>query len=382
LTIIGKLMRMWKIYNTKSLVRLLELSGLLLALSLGGCRSPQDPHLRISSYFGSVGPMQFVDPNNLGRHSYYLDHQLGEVTGMVYTCRAGFIDLGHLREAADRTAHVYRLVYQNIMQGDKEFSFRVIEPSVYHLSLDYPPQWSDLSAREKQAIARQMALKLGREIAHTSLIWHEMITWFGFASSGLFPEQISSFSWEDPYSDALGTVLAVQALSKGGLYDQTMTDLINKKLRELEVQPPHVAHQAYKKVEGQWFAGGLYFFVKMNKRNFDVGLANQQLIPWLVPGMCLEAQPEPCLVPRVQTEDLFGFTIELTLDPRIMEKAKIYDWLALQKNQRLKPSEHFPLLLDKIVEDARRQYGPPVDAPILDGQAHGDPLTGETNAIQ
>lgn len=332
-------------------------------MMLAGCENPQKPRLRISSYFGSVGGMQFTDPQDMGEHNY--NSSWSEKNGMVYTCRAGFIDLGHLREGADRTRYAYQVVRRAIMAGKTEVKFKIIEPSEYRLTLNYPADWRRLTEADRQMSARRIALKLGPYIAHRSLIWHEMITWYGFSSVGLFPENISAFSWEDSYSDALGTILAVRAIRQNRPFDQAMTSLIAAALKQLEVRPPEVTMEAFKQVEGQWFEGGMYFFVKMNKRNFDVGLDNGQIVPWLVPHICPDAAPQPCPVPQLTQADLEGFTIDLQLNPRVMEKSKIYQVLGLDGSELIRPSEHFPILLSKIKTEAFEEYGNEIDLPVL-----------------
>lgn len=343
------------------------ISLLILLTFLAGCRNSQEPRLRISSYFGSVGGMEFADPSDLGKHNFAA--QRGEKNGMVYTCKAGFVDLGHVRESADRTAYAYNLIYQNIMMGKTQFSFRIIEPSHYQFSLVYPSDWHNRTGAEQEYAARQVALRLGQDSAHISLIWHEIITWYGFASTGLFSEQISSFSWEDTYSDALGTVIAVEALRQDRPYNEAVTDVLSATLKELDVQSPRVAYQAFKKVEGEWFEGGLYFFVKMNKRNFDTGFVNGQVVPWLVPGICPSGQPKPCHVSRPRKDELFGFTADLKLQPNVMEEGKIYRALELKGNPPLKPAQHFPILLLKIMDEAKTEYGFQVSVPSLHSSA-------------
>jgi len=142
--------------------------------------------------------------------------------------------MGHLREAADRTEYLARLTYQNLMQMDTRFSYRIIEPARYSVNIIYPEDWASLPLSEKERIASELSIQFGQYGAHTSLIWHEMLTWYGFASSGIFSENISSFSWEDPYSDLLGTCLAVEALRHTQYpYEDAMTYLINATMLNL-----------------------------------------------------------------------------------------------------------------------------------------------------
>ena len=89
--------------NKHRLSKLIYSALILSALAvIGGCDMAEGPRPRLGSFFGSPTGMKFPNPEKLGSH--HLKFGMNEKIGMVYTCRAGFIDLGHLREAADRTA--------------------------------------------------------------------------------------------------------------------------------------------------------------------------------------------------------------------------------------------------------------------------------------
>lgn len=319
---------------------------------LSGCHRSHQPRLRLGAFFGSPAGMSFPDPNHLGQHHYA--KASGEKLGMVYTCRGGFIDVGHVREAADRTAYLSDIIYRNLMQGRRTFSFRVIEPSRYHVNLLYPRNWYQLSDEKREAVATEVSILLGQYVARTSLVWHEIVTWYGFSSTWVFSENISAFSCEDTYSDLLGTRLAVQSLRRGRQeYDAAMTALINEALRELGVQPASVAREAAKRIKGQWYSGGYYFFVDMKKRNFDVGLTDGRITPWLVDGICPGAEPQTLPVPDTAFMSNYGFGMEIEIDPRVMEKGKIYRDLALaDRNSRVRPAVDFPVILEHIRNQA------------------------------
>ena len=339
------------------------LISLLLAAALPGCQVDTRPRLRISDYFGSPTEIRFPDPNDLGPHC--LEPCPDEKLGLIYTCKAGFIDLGHLREAADRTHYAAGFIYHNILRNYTNCSTRIIEPSRYHLKILYPHGWRTLPYTERQAIAREISIIYGQYLAHTSLIWHEIITWYGFSSAGIFPENISAFSWEDPYSDVLGTYLGMTALGKSGKsFEKTMEQLIYQTLDKLDAQPSDVAQQAARQVKGEWFEGGYYFFVKMKKRNFDVGLDDGVVTPWLVPGICPDAVPLGCPVPNPGSIlDKYGFKMRLEIDPAVFEKDKIYKHLNLKASERVNPSVHFPRIIEAIRKQAQQLDGSGVDTP-------------------
>lgn len=322
--------------------------GLSIVPLFFGCGASSQPRFRIGTFFGSPTGLEFADPQKLGKHQF--SNGLGEKNGIVYTCKAGFIDIGHLREAADRTAYLAAVTYRNLMFNRDEFSFRVIEPSRYWVKISYPKNWDSLPIEEKEKIAKEASICLGQHFAHTSLIWHEILTWYGFSSVGIFPENISSFSWEDSYSDLLGTQLAAQALFENKQrFDDAMTKLIDEKLEDLDVQPAKVTRQAVKKIKGKWFTGGFYFLVKMKKRNFDVGLDDGFITPCLVPGICPDTEPQLCQAPNLERFYRHGFKMQLEIDPRTMEKSKIYAAIDLDKSAaRIRPQVHFPKILQKI----------------------------------
>lgn len=319
----------------------------LVFISSSGCQRPGEPRLRAGAFFGSPVGMRFTKPENLGKHSF--EFTLNETNGMMYTRKGGFIDIGHVREAADRTAYLRRVTYQNIIRDSRTFSFHVIEPSKYWVTLSYPKNWDDYSIQEKQAIASEVSIELGQYLAHTSLIWHEILTWYGFSSSGIFPDNISAFSWEDTYSDMLGIRLAAQALRDDPQqYDKAMTQLLYQALQELGVQPAHVARQAAKKIENQWYSGGFYFFVNMKRRNYDVGMDDNYITPWLVPGICPDAEPLSIPVSSLESLYKYGFDFNVEIEPKVLEKNRIYHSIDLAKNSRLKPQVDFPRLMEYI----------------------------------
>jgi hypothetical protein len=328
----------------------------LLVLLAGGCYQAGQPRRRIGAFFGSPGGMYFPDPAHLGNHRFGPTSR--EKNGMVYTCRGGFIDIGHVREAADRTCYIEDLISDHLFRNQTEFSFKVIEPSIYQVTITYPPGWHNLQNQEKQSLIHQVSLQMAQSFTHTTLIWHEILTWFGFSSVGIFPERISSFSPEDTYSDLLGIILAGRAIQKP-LYNRAMTQLLNETLQELEVQPPDTARRAAREIEGKWYSGGFYFFVDMKKRNLDTGLGDRPILPWLVPGICPDAEPYPLTAPLLPSPLTGGFEAEIKIFPAETEKYKIYRILNLEPGQPIEPVLHFPVLLEEIRRQEQIHNGSP-----------------------
>ncbi|MBN1816771.1 MAG: DUF4056 domain-containing protein [Sedimentisphaerales bacterium] len=340
--------------------------GLVLFVCfLAGCGGNPPPRLRAGAYFGDFMGMSFPEPGDFGKHSRI--NPLSEKNGMVYTCKAGFVDLAHLREAADRTVYIATLTEHALLKNKPAFSFRCAEPSRYHVALTYPASWSELSSVPKKELASDLAICLGQYLSHTTTVWHEIITWFGFASSGLFSEHLSAFSWEDTYSDLLGIHLARIAISdREHDFNQAMTELIDHELKRLEIQPSPTAQEAVRIIYERWFEGGLYFWLKLNKRNFDVGLDDGEITPWQVPGLCPDAKAESRPVPTLDFLYRNGFSVRVEIAPQEFEKDQILQVCCPDRAcTKIDPVRHFPIILDFIEAQAYQKYGPDVEIPEL-----------------
>src|SRR3972149_8814068 len=230
------------------------------------------PRTRMGCYPCSTLGTDFLDFEELGQHTYRFG--LSEKNGILYTCRGGHIDTAHLRKAADWTAFVAAKTYEKIKESATEFSFKLMESSRYHVKITYPENWDDLSEEQKENITFDTSIRLGEYFVYTATTWHEIITWFGYKCTGiLYSEFASAFTWEDTFSNLLGTYIAAQALrDTEHEYNEAMTLAFERELKKLDVQPSQTAKRAAKKVKGKWFSDNLLFFISMKKRHFDIGL--------------------------------------------------------------------------------------------------------------
>lgn len=341
--------------------------GLLIAafffFSTSGCCSNHRPRLRLGAYFGAPLGIAYPNPDNLGKHCY--TNMWGESIGLVYTAKGGFIDLGHVRDSADRAAYCSRLAYENLIAGKTEFTFRLMEPSKYFVSIKYPENWD--SRIDKEKIAKDISIKIAQYLAYNSMVWHEMITWYGYKYTFLFSEYISSFSWEDIYSDILGIEIAGRALEKDSNdYDSVMTKLIDDEFKRLDVQPVSTAKKAEKKIKGKWYQGTIYPFAKLNKRNFDVGFDDGYVTPWLIPGICDNTEAASIAVPNIDFLSEYGFSIDVKIEPKVRVKQKLLRIVYPDgKGKFIVPSKHFPELMKDIIKKEKLRNGPQVDVPNL-----------------
>jgi len=341
----------------------------LAALSISGCprggiegRSVvPGPRSRIGRYASpSIGTV-FDEPNNIGKHGYLPGGS--EKRGIVYTCKAGHIDLAHMRKSADWTAYLYWNFAERMKKKATTLSFKFREPTRYHIELTYPGYWDEMPQEERDAIIKDVAIRLAEYSAYTGTMWHEMLTWFGFRSTGFYPEFPSAFAWEDTFSDLFGTHIAAKALRDTEHdYDEAMTLALDRELVELGAQPKRVAVRASKSVSGQWFSGDFLFLINMKVRNFDIGIDDGYITPFLVPELaeCEGAEPHAYPVPNLESIGEHGFDVKFELEPREAERKKIFRVLWPERDQwreRLVPTEHFAMIMDYIVKDAVENHG-------------------------
>ena len=298
---------------------------------------------------------------HLGTHGYYFHPW--EKNGIAYTCRGGHIDTMHLRIAADWTAYLAAASYRRLMRGDRGFSFKLLaDRSRHYVRISYPDDWQARPREERQRIAREIALALGPYLAFHLVTWHEILTWHGFRSVGVVPESHSAFSWEDSYSNLLGTIVASRALrDTEHRYNQAVTMALAEELGRLGVQPAGVSQQASRSVRGQWYTGHIGMFLTMKKRGLDIGLDNGLVTPILVPDVpgCTGAEPAAYPAPTLAALAPYGFAAVLEIEPHEWEKGKILRIVYPDGGgKRIRPEVHFAPIMHHIRQEATTRYGP------------------------
>ena len=335
---------------------------LLFLLGASGCQFDGTPRRRLGCYPTSTVGTGFLDPEYLGPHGYRF--KLSEKNGIVYTCEAGHIDVAHLRIAADWTVYLASKSFKCLMKSDAGFSFKLnANYSRYFAQFTYPENWQDLSQKDKEQIAREVSLKLGQYLAFTATTWHEIMTWFGYKCLGIFPEFPSAFSWEDSFSNLLGTHIAAQALrDTDHEFEEAMTLAIDQELEKLGIKSRYTAISASENARGEWFSGYLLYLVDMKRRNFDIGLDDGYVTPTIVPGIlgCEGIQAQSYPVPNLDFLSEYQFSVKIEIEPRDWEKDKILSIVypdAKTRKGRLEPVAHFARIMNYIQEDAVTRYG-------------------------
>jgi len=333
---------------------LYSLSILGLVILANGC-DLHAPRTRMGTLPTPPPGPRFYEPHELGKHSYLFSPF--ERNGIIYTCKAGHIDITHLRWSADYTRYLAKKTRKTLMKKGEGFTFRLsLEFSLHKVKFRYPEYWDDLTHKEKKEIAEKIAFEVGPYLTFNATLWHEILTWFDVHFIGVEPEFNSSFSWEDIYSNLLGTKLAVEALknTKHG-YNKAMTLAIDRKLKELDAQPRSTAIYAVEKMRGKWFTG--YLLVNTIRKNMDIGLDDGYVTPVVVPGICHGVEPEPLAVPTMDILAKYGFSMKYEIYPYEWERYKILRIIyPYGMGGRVKPDKHFARLMYYIKRQAVEEY--------------------------
>jgi hypothetical protein len=248
----------------------------------------------------------------------------GEHNGMMYTCRGGFIDTAHIRETVDWAAFFVAQLDRHLEHGvvldlgdeggERRMIIRALDPEL-------------IEAHGRDAII----IDLAQWMSHQVMAWHEIAQYYGWSIVSIYPEQVSGFSPEDIYSNAVGLALIedfdiAESLASEKIYNRRVDEVLDRKLAALQPVPKEVAVDAVRSVDGVWWSSKRRLPEKelVQRRYFDV---DTDVEPWLLPQRYASPQlrtqlaevcgedPEPhvVVVPRsigdVEIDDLITFEV-------------------------------------------------------------------------
>jgi hypothetical protein len=326
-----------------------------------------------------------LDINDLGTHQYNkgtvsLQPRGGErmvsdeASGILYTCRGGFIDIAHVRDNADRTLYLVSQIARMAANGGTipivgEGAERriVVKPLPPHLVHVYG--------------LREVVIGLAEWVDFQASIWHEISTWYGWSSTA-FSERPSAFSPEDLYSNLVGAKITGAIIRRHEApselaYNRAVTALLKDALVKLGPLPRDASRRAFEYVDGIWWDSTKR--VPDNQlvrhRNFNIG-------PKLYPWKLVDAQPSASLIGARKEFDQYcqgdWTPLGLTVPDRIgevpfreMATLEISPEELLVKNgfpfpkpgSKLLTQDDFPAIIAKIVQAADAELGAGVDRP-------------------
>jgi hypothetical protein len=337
-----------------------------------GCSGAPRSRLGALPFPGTTTLYATADPQRLGTHRYSGVPRLfaaGEASrGIVYTARAGFLDVAHLRITIDQVRYCTRGLRRSI--AERKGGVRLSGPnhSVFHVSLQYPDDWATLPSAERDALTAEWSLRAGQRVAYLMVTWHELITWFGYRNVFLVDERRSSFLHDDVMSHVIGLRVAERAIRAAGpsadgfADDDAVTAALKAELSELGAAPPACTDEAARRVENVWWSDG-----EPLKRQPDVGLESGVVRPWLVPGLACApspAEPEAFHLPRldgIRGRDL-SVSCSVAIEPNILEAGRMRRRLPGNPS-RFDADEHVPVLLRQARAEMRQTIDEQFDNP-------------------
>ncbi|MHC4881976.1 MAG: DUF4056 domain-containing protein [Planctomycetota bacterium] len=309
---------------------LLVLSSIILA----GCSTGRGYE------WGHTGAGTFdEDPFNLAPFG----SPLVDGNGIVYTLRCGTIDPDHVYGWARKTKSYYDALYDCLTDDRGRLS-----TGCFKVSLTCPDAWRTLPPSAKKQAAHEMAIEAAQYLAFNDGLWHEMATWYGHRTFPLISDFESALSWEDVYSDRLGTVIAAEAIAMGGDFNANVTMLTRRELKKRQLVDTARAASITKTMENVAYREDP-FAKKILWRNLDIGTGDDTIDPVVFPGFTSEP-PIPLPAPTLDVFDKHDIKADIVVSPlspayrTITSKADIRGHYI--------PSVHNPKVLAVIKQDA------------------------------
>ncbi len=348
------------------------------------------PRLRIGSlpYPLPLVPLEAIDPLDLGTHRYetgFLATWPGETSrGIIYTQRGGFIDIAHVRNAADLTRYAYLHIHEALRQEAPGLILVSAEPSLFQLMLNYDARaWPDLTISERTGAERELAIRLAQRVALQMSTWHEFITWYGYQALPLISEKHSAFSYDDAPSHMLGIVVAAAALRQASAehedeeaaYEEAFTAALAAEIERLKPVDADTARKLVDLVKDDWWDGSSQ---RLRKRLVQTATEGEVLRPWIVaeePDAAGEAGeifgPHVVQWRLPSLRNVYGRDCSriarLTIDPNIWEGDRIREDLELPEGD-LVPQRDFPRLA-AIIQAHEQERDAALDAGAEDAES-------------
>lgn len=266
--------------------------------------------------------------------------------GILYTLRAGSIDPDHIYGWARKTKAYYDALYACLLDNCTEFS-----EGYFRVSLQYPASWTVQSPEEKQQAAREMALAGAQYLAFSDGVWHEIATWYGHRTFPLISDFQSALSWEDLYSDRLGTWVGAQAIEAPGDFNGNVSRITAHELKLRDLVDTDRARRITRTMENVAYEEDP-FAKKMLWRSLDIGTGDNQINPVVFPGFTEQppiSLPAPTLAPLDQRQ----VRANIIVKPSSPKYSTIHSKANL--TGPIEPAADYPKILAVIKQDALEQ---------------------------
>ena len=303
---------------------------------------------------GLIPTQQTIDPSRLGQHAF--GSGKGEFNGMVGTCAAGFLDIAHIRYAADLTV---KLAFKIESLG-QEGGVLDLRSEGSRSQLLVLPVTQNGRSRMRSI---EEVLNLAGSVALDLTTWHEILTWYNFSAVPFYTEKGSAFSPEDAFSNQMGIALAkkavMRALRDRTTYSDAMTEELDRLMKDagafVESETIRILAaletSAVPKPEDPWFDTQYQVpnYRRLLKRNGDFFGEVSPVSPpkTLLPSGCLQDTMK-----LAQASLWSEYHLELRL--KRMNSAS----RAIHQDQEWKVSQwDFPALIEDVKSEIRLEWG-------------------------
>lgn len=349
-------------------------AGILLITVLFGCADPPKPRVRPGSlpYPGLFSLYALADPQQLGEHRYEgMDALFVERSrGLVYTQRAGFLDLAHLRMTVDWTWYYYQKILSAIeahkapMDSARWLVLETSKPTRIHLQFSYPPGWERDTNGPNQMLKEEVAFRIAQKATWYLGIWHEMAQWYGYRSMVVISERPSAFTHDDVTAHLVGlrVVEAAWRQRRDAPFDDAVTRALEQQLEELGAVSARRTHQKIHRMRGRWWS----YLWGPERRHLEHWTEQGELHPWLAAnsagGKGRWGEPMS-LPPWEQAGDIsLSDFVRIRIEPNIWSEQRVLT-AADTRERLLCPREHFPLIKQSVQEELQDAFGPDAAQP-------------------
>lgn len=291
---------------------------------------------------------KLADSSDLALEPKNRSHDRFPVKGIVYTTRAGFLDLAHVYNTVLLANDASFLIASGLRNARRTVQLPVFDDS--QVSVAFLSSLKKVTNGEFTADRNipSTSRAIGECVAFQLMAWHEIITWFGYQTTRFWTEKPSAFTYEDIVSNTVG----VQVFDEipGELTMLSLSSSLRRVLNRLGLVDKGKAMHAINLVKGHWWGPRLY-----TKRSVDIGTKDGFVTPWLVPGLDSDPARDIGMPLSVPCHDQDG-SYSVLISPSVKLRGRI------QKSVPLVPEiidtrVDFPFLVDVVRLQVKSELG-------------------------
>lgn len=334
-------------------------------MAVAGCADDM-PRMRLGSlpFPGPRSLWAVADPNNLGMHrsDSLWSRTLGieEVGhGILYTCRAGFIDISHLREYTDWVKYLRDKLRGAWREGRGTVEWEW-DTTRFEMRVTWPAWLKPMAFEERERAVDVICLRAAQRATLVTATWHEIGSWYGVETVPFISEAASAFTWDDTTSHVLATQLAERALAWGPSdWNVAVTRALNEMMKEWKPVSRACLDEALERVHGRWYRWGTAV-----RRDLATGLSGDVKMPWYVQDLsCCPEAPLPLAVPNLR--DVMGHDLRENVEVRLTPPKWLMKAIFAGRgvSEQIAGEEQILAILEQMRGEFKAEWGPEADQP-------------------